>query len=1351
MLIRDDVVQWPEGTRFHKFGNPDGGREGRGVLPSGKVWAWQAKYLTSFDSGAVSQVKKSFLRTLTTEPELRRYFVTMPIDLPAGDTGRSKSAFTLWSEEVVKWEAAAAELGRTVTVEFLGAHDLITALTLDHNAGRLRYWFDASVLTRNQQQERIDDVAAKLGRRYSPQLHVDIEAVQLVDGAGRAPAYIARWQELLADLRSARRWPWRAPDGDEDAFQDTLLRCDTSLNKVDALLERVIAQMRTFDAVDPLTAQTEAALSALDDLHALLRHRSLTEGGFYVGEAGSLYGNVRDATAALGMARQLCVSVATAAASRGELLLTGRAGVGKTHLLCDVSKNRIAAGLPTVMILGQDFDARNLLAQVPELAELPGSVDELLALLNAAAEAAEHKALLIIDAINESEQPDRWPAVLHAMMSKASRYPAVSLVISCRTEFVDAVAGDHGLPAAEHFGFEEATETAVRRFAAEYGLDVPSFPVFNPEFANPLFLRLTCEALTTLGTGRFTLGSAGLTTVCRAFVEAANVRLSAANRCDFDSRTDLVEAAVEQLATIDGGRVPRVTANDICSALLPNRSWSKSLLKGMLDEGVLIEVGTDHVSFGYQRLGDVARAKTIAEKTPTAIAEWMQSLGTGLWAERGVLGALTVLMPEQHGIELMDCADSTKAVPYDLIDAFLESISLREPAAVSSRTEELVRALLEASRHRDEVWRQLVRVACIPDHPLNAQWLHEHLTSLDLPSRDASWSLSLVGALDPEEHSPIRTLIEWAWSADQNAPVRTSGNVAELAMRLLGWCTSTNDRKVRDSATKALVALGEREVGAFASALPPLLSVDDPYVVERMAAAACGIALRRESRASQLAAPLAASVARGWPRHLLTRDYLRRVFETAKAHGWDGIDGQPPYGAQWPVETTSRDEIEQLTARPDYKYGSIWRSLTNMGDFGRYKIEPALQNFVTKDRSALRAAVEEAIFDRVRELGWTPEMFDEIDKRLARGRSGAPVERIGKKYQWIGLYEVLGAVTDNLLLDERWSSGAPYHYGHAEQLIWRDIDVTVLVREPKRESLDAHDPWFSPKSAEFPREVVDDYPDDLDGLPDPLDLLAVTSPDGVQWLTLLSFPSWKQQHPPEIVALQPPTRDSWMHLHAYLVPLSAADTWAAWAQGKDWHGRWMPNSADVANALLGAHPTAPEWAAASGAIDDWNSHSGGEQPAELLQSGAWYAGTGSDGDASADEETRGFVPSRKLFELLKLQAGADFVWRDNAGVAVFDPAPSAGGLNSLLMRRDLLHQIHEAGHELFWTVLVGHEHSPSDYGAPKGDYRWITASASYRTTEDQIELVHSLAGLFTVGPELVSKLSWAPRTKEVPR
>jgi chromosomal replication initiation ATPase DnaA len=46
---------------------------------------------------------------------------------------------------------------------------------------------------------------------------------------------------------------------------------------------------------------------------------------------------------------------ADAVANRALLLLTGAAGTGKTHLLCDVARHRLAGGRPTVLLMGQRF------------------------------------------------------------------------------------------------------------------------------------------------------------------------------------------------------------------------------------------------------------------------------------------------------------------------------------------------------------------------------------------------------------------------------------------------------------------------------------------------------------------------------------------------------------------------------------------------------------------------------------------------------------------------------------------------------------------------------------------------------------------------------------------------------------------------------------------------------------------------------------------------------------------------------------------------------------------------------------------------------------------------------------
>ena len=84
----------------------------------------------------------------------------------------------------------------------------------------------------------------------------------------------------------------------------------------------------------------------------------MTDGRHSVGDAGSLYvlmpaRHLRRRNRAGALAR----SRRHKAAAEKVLLLTGRRGVGKTHLLCDAASRRIEDGLPTILLLGQDFDA----------------------------------------------------------------------------------------------------------------------------------------------------------------------------------------------------------------------------------------------------------------------------------------------------------------------------------------------------------------------------------------------------------------------------------------------------------------------------------------------------------------------------------------------------------------------------------------------------------------------------------------------------------------------------------------------------------------------------------------------------------------------------------------------------------------------------------------------------------------------------------------------------------------------------------------------------------------------------------------------------------------------------------
>ena len=967
ILIEQGAVEWPQGVRFRRFGNPDGGREGHGVLPNGDVWAWQAKYLDQFDSSAAAQVTSSVRRVLDLEPNLKRYFVTLPFDLPAGDTEDRTSAYTRWTDKVSEWGKLAREKGLEVEFVFVGAHQLITALTEPRHAGRARYWFTTEVLTPEWQGRRLEEVIAKAGHRYTPRLHVEVDTVRALDAIGRVEAYVQRWQRVLAELRETRRWPWQAPAEVADIFSEALPRCVTALDEVDAALVRMIAAALSADQLPSVEGPLAAAMEALQCLDDLLHQNSLSKDTYFASDA-------RRALAALRRGEQLARSATTRAAGEKLLLLTGRAGVGKTHLLCDVASQRIADGLPTILLLGQDFDDRSLLMQIGELSQLGRSPDDVLGVLDSASEAAGCVGLFMIDALNESERPERWRDDVRALTAIGRWYPHVALVLSCRTEFVKAVIGEEQLPAVEHVGFAEATDVAVQRFTQEFGLEPPTFPVLNPEFSNPLFLKLSCEALTTLGATRFPFGTAGLVTVCNAFIQAVNKRLSEPGRCDYDERTNPVSRSIRALALLGRSAFGRADVQRITHEALSDRTWSRSLMRGLIAEGILIELDDDRITFGYQRLGDVTRATVFAEKSPDDIRAWLQGLGEDVWRERGVLSALAVIVPERYGVELIDLAvGEEREVSYDVVDSFLESLLLRSPGSISPRAVEIAQRLLDEDYRVGEIWDRLIRIACVPGHPLNAEWLHMHLAVKTVADRDMSWSTWLVGALDIDEETAVRRLIEWGWQYNLQDRATVPDDVAVLATQVFGWLLTTTDRRVRDRATKAIVSVAERAPAAFAKALARFRGTNDPYVIERLAAAACGVILRTDDvgAAQQIADGVLELVGDEWPSHLLTRDFIRRVLDMARARGWPGPCRLPPYDGQWPVPTRPIQEIEALAGPPIYAYISIWHSLTG-GDFSRYVLQSALRNVVSEDAKALRHDVERAVFDRVLELRLDP-------------------------------------------------------------------------------------------------------------------------------------------------------------------------------------------------------------------------------------------------------------------------------------------------------------------------------------------------------------------------------------------
>ena len=82
------------------------------------------------------------------------------------------------------------------------------------------------------------------------------------------------------------------------------------------------------------------------------------------------------------------------------------------------------------------------------------------------------------------------------------------------------------------------------------------------------------------------------------------------------------------------------------------------------------------------------------------------------------------------------------------------------------------------------------------------------------------------------------------------------------------------------------------------------------------------------------------------------------------------------------------------------------------GDFGRYVFQSALRNFKVDDYKIFNYAM----YYIINELGYQGELFDDYDgfvNRFSYDRHRVvKIERIGKKYQWIAMYNILARISD---------------------------------------------------------------------------------------------------------------------------------------------------------------------------------------------------------------------------------------------------------------------------------------------------------------------------------------------------
>lgn len=1001
----------PEGTRMRRTGVQDAGVECYYVRDDNTEWGWQAKYFTSPLSGSEWQQLDGSVKTaLEKHPNLTRYFVCVPRDLADARIENRTSEMDRWDDHVEKWKGWARDRCMNVEFDWWGSSELAELLSQDEHIGRRWFWFDQRFFDHDWFQRRLDEAVADAGPRYTPEVHIDLSIAEDLERFGRTTFVFDEVKSTAIGVRKAHRGFISSKNSLSQVISG--IDMDAWIAETGTILEALGRIRHTPAGVlpfDDIATAADDAVRSGDQILSETRDRQIqaeTANESTQGISPNLNERFRNCLyyvryliSELEHVSTTC-TLASKLANSGLLLIKGDAGTGKTHLLCDLAQRRLAKNSPTVLLLGQWF--RGLddpWSQLLLRLDLHSSgAERFVGALEAAAQASDCRALVVIDALNEGQGRDIWPDQLSSFLKRLEESPWIAVVLSVRSSYEEFLIPENVLDAAAHVthdGFADAEFDAIKSYFAHYGIEFHSSPMLQPEFKNPLFLKTICRGLQERDETRIPVGFQGITAIFDLYLDTVNIRL--AKELNYDPKNNLVRTALDEFARAvvqsKNGQLPRDQAAHVINAELPGRSFSDSLYSGLVSEGVLSEdlgwapanAGDEVVAISYNRYADHIMAdhllqvnlddRNVLDANGSTFGDallWFKSMfdrvvpsgvrrkitcERGLpflqdwegYMDPGLLEALCIQVPEKSGKELIRLEPKTAELP-GIGDAYLQSLVWRDLDAFSDDSLAVLNELDRDRKFWDNPLHSLLTVSTVPDHFFNAAYLHERLDRDSMAQRDSWWSVFLHEAW--ERQGAIFRLVSWALGATPNK--RIDSEVVDLAVTTLVWTFTSSNRFLRDKATKATVALLTGRHRSTVRMLKRFAGVDDPYVAERVYAVAYGVAMRsyETEDVSEMAALVYDQVfAEGEPpAHILMRDYARGVVERAIHLGaYLPIDEKlirPPYSSEFPdiptVECVNslypeKDEFSRKRRNPGWARDRIHRSVID-DDFYFYVI-----------------------------------------------------------------------------------------------------------------------------------------------------------------------------------------------------------------------------------------------------------------------------------------------------------------------------------------------------------------------------------------------------------------------------
>ncbi|MDB6024080.1 MAG: hypothetical protein JWM68_303 [Verrucomicrobiales bacterium] len=935
-------------------------------------------------------------------------------------------------------------------------------------------YFGELLLTPNSLSALHDVSVAPIRKRWLPEVHQTVDAERTLR---RMLGEAESWEELTA-------------------IAGRLLAAVSSVTDEPSALKGVLASL-----TPEFTATARQFAQVLRTVHQLLKLGDL--------ETLRVTLDTRPrniSTEAIAAPRRMrgirlpCGLVATNALADLKLALKlldtvdGFLGVRLIAVIADAGggKTQLAAGLTAplqdrpagVFLRGSELHSGRTIDNLAGNIKIKGipvpSMEALLAALDAAGQRARRRLPLVIDGLNEAEDPRQWKPALASLNILLKRFANVLVVCTVRPgirpvaepewqpEFVHEPPtrlsfAHQALPDdVEHVeipSFQGDTGAAIEKYFKHFRINREDAELPYELLSNPLTLRIYCEV--TNPERKVEVGveamPSSLTGLFGKYLERAIERigeLAPRNQryYEHDIRRviDIIGTALweDSHRELSEQKLRKAISDDV-------RPWNESIIHLLEQEGVILLIpgespGARNIVAAYDALGGYLIANAIlAKHGHSSFESWLR--------EPATLQALNSDNPDCHPLALDIFRSLVGLVPrrghrqlWQMLDEPLRSRALRmasalegsflDAATVTALSDHVRKAEAGAQR----MFLRLFHTRASVSHPLNADFLDTLLRSMSVGDRDLHWTEWLRRNSSSSHRygsEPWLDIYGDIYGLEQrwkNLAFRTASD--RLRAKWLMWLLPTTTRNLRDRITRALFWFGRGDPAALFEITERAADINDPYVFERMLAASYGVAMACHSDPKMPA--FSKTVLKDFARkifdlmfkvaaasrttHVITREYGSRLIELTAFHNRKFFSvaeiarSRPPFADGGRI---AWQDIE-LPKEKEKCHGAESPFRMDFENYTLGRLARGRRNYDFNDDKY--RMVHAQVLWRVKQLGWTAEKFQNVDRVIESDRRYSrsdndfyKVDRYGKKYSWIAFFELRGWLQDQGLLDRR--------------------------------------------------------------------------------------------------------------------------------------------------------------------------------------------------------------------------------------------------------------------------------------------------------------------------------------------